>query len=697
MRNESITTSVPAAGADGELDVSTIGRAIAQKKAWVIVPTVACLVGSAAFVTLATPKYTATADVLIENQENYFTRPTAAPGSADAQTLAIDPEAVASQVQIVMSRELGKRAIAELGLKGNPEFDPTAKGPGLLSMLFGGGRKSATQEDSILEAYFEQLNVFAVVKTRVLQIEFTSSDPEFAARAANKVADLYLNIQSDAKRDAARASATSIADLVSDLRSKASTAEGAAEAWRAEHGLTIGANNITMTGQQLSDLSTQVGLAKAAQAESQAKARMLRDMVKQGRLGDVTDVANNELIRKMAGDRSTLRAQIASESRTLLPGHPRIKELNAQLEELDSQIRLAVERTARALENDASVAGARLENLATALAQQKKEVGGSSADEAHARELDRVAKQFRDQLEANMAKYQEATARENSQSTPGDARVVSRAIAPLLPSFPKKIPIVAFGTFAGLVLSTGYLVSSELMSGRAYASASQGPEFAADAGKPAAPIRTPATPDAPIGVDARRQRRRGPGEQPVSNALTGLAARLLAAPAGEFAQRVLVVSEADEASARDVAASLGKLLARDHRAILVEVDDELGGGDSVGLGDILAGTADFEASIQREPGSRLHLLCAGDASFEYDKHCEVVLDALSRTYDFVIVVAPPLSTHDTAVAIAPDVECAVLACAGEPDALAMQELTHAGAGQVVAIDQAARRSGRSAA
>ena len=697
----SSTMDRPAAvpSSDGELDVAGIGRAIARRKMWVVWPTLACLLGSVAFVALVTPKYTASSSLIIENQESFFTRPGGVtPGASDnSQSAPIDPEAVASQVQVATSRDLGLKAIGELGLRGNPEFDPTAKAPGLLSGLFGGGEQGSV-DDRILENFLEQLNVFVVVKSRVLQVEFSSRDPALAARAANKVADLYINSQSDAKRDSARAAAESLASLISNLRTKVSVAESASEEFRATHGLTIGANNITMNGQQLSDLNQSLGLAKAAQAETTAKSKSLREMLKDGRLGDVTDVSNNELIRRLSETRATLRGQIASESRTLMPGHPRIKELNAQLGELDSEIRLAAERAARTLENDAKVAGVRVDNLLTAIAQQKKEVGGASDDEAHARELDRVAKELKDQLESNMTKYQEATAREKSESTPGDARIVSRAIAPLLPSFPKKAPIIAFSTVAGLLLSAGTVVSAELMSGRAY-----GPGVAAPIDEAAeinhSPIRrapTPAPVETPM-MASRRPRRSEGGEQ-VPDAMTGLVARLLAEPEGEYAQRVVVTTEADEVSARAAAAAIGRALARDRRVILVELDDRLGERtDAAGLGDILAGSADFEEAIYREPGARMHVLPAGREAFGYDENCAVIIDALSRTYDFVVLVAPPLGDSEVALSVAPDCECAVLACADEPNDLAMDELTHAGAGAVVAIPRPASKTGRTAA
>ena len=59
-------------------------------------------------------------------------------------------------------------------------------------------------EDRIFETYFDRLTVFNVTKSRVLQIEFVSQDPELAARGANTIASLYINVQSKAKRESAR-------------------------------------------------------------------------------------------------------------------------------------------------------------------------------------------------------------------------------------------------------------------------------------------------------------------------------------------------------------------------------------------------------------------------------------------------------------------------------------------------------------
>src|SRR5260370_32782981 len=109
---------------------------------------------------------------------------------------------------------------------------------------------------------------------------------------------------------------------------------------------------------------------------------------------------------------------MARESRTLLPGHPRMKELAAQLEGLDSEIRIAVDKAARGLENDARLAAAQVTSLNTTLAVQSKVVASGNVDEVELRALELDARSARDQLESYVQKYREAIARDADNAAP---------------------------------------------------------------------------------------------------------------------------------------------------------------------------------------------------------------------------------------------------------------------------------------
>src|SRR5438270_4593801 len=114
---------------------------------------------------------------------------------------------------------------------------------------------------------------------------------------------------------------------------------------------------------------------------------------------------NSEIIRRLNEQRVTLRAQLAEQSSTLLDNHPRIKELKAQIADLDRQIRDEAQRLARSLENDARIAGAKLESLQAELSQLKALAASSSGQDVELRALEREAKAQRDLLESYLAKY----------------------------------------------------------------------------------------------------------------------------------------------------------------------------------------------------------------------------------------------------------------------------------------------------
>ena len=86
-----------------------------------------------------------------------------------------------------------------------------------------------------------------------------------------------------------------------------------------------------MPSQQLGEIAAQIASARAAEAGATAKAAALRDLVRSGRLDDVASVANDDRCAATPSSRVTMKAQIAELGRTLLPGHPRMKELQGQL------------------------------------------------------------------------------------------------------------------------------------------------------------------------------------------------------------------------------------------------------------------------------------------------------------------------------------------------------------------------------
>jgi polysaccharide biosynthesis transport protein len=691
-----------------DLDLRALGAAIRRKRAWIVIPTLAGLIAAGCFVAFVKPRYQAEAQVLLENQENFLTRPERTEGPHELSS-GPDQESVASQVQLVTSRDLGRRAILALHLVGNPEFDPYAHGLGPMTqilVLLGLARDPMRipPEDRVLENYLDRLTVFSPTKTRVLTIDFRASDPDLAAKAANEIAKLYLEMQSEAKRNAAKGAAASLAAEITDLRGKVTRAESDVEQFRASNGLLAGTNNMTIVGQQLAELNSELAKARTNEADAKARATLIRDILRQGKTGDVADIANNDLVRRISEQRVLAKSQLALESRTLLPGHPRIKELVAQMADLDAELRATAEKIARALENDAKVAAARVANLEAAIEQQKQSVTIANTDDVHLRELERIAQGYRAQLESSMTKYQEAIGRENSPATPADARIIARASVPQEPAFPKKVPTLLFGAIAGFILSLGGVVSSELLGARAARQDAEAMRSSREgrveiellpqikersADKASEPVRAHAEEsDAPPNDDEAAQS---------AQAMR----RLWELPPRDEGKGLRIVAAAleDDAAAAARIIEFARELTQQGRAIIVDLDPQstrLAGlfGDrpqtKLGLSDLGKGKASFSEVIHRDHASRLHFVACGTAADCQSADLDLIFDALLQTYDFLVVAAPALEESMLASELAPLADLVALAAPREPDettlAVAVDALYAQGAADVVVLD-----------
>jgi polysaccharide biosynthesis transport protein len=625
--------------AEEAIDLRRLLKGISRRKNGIIIPTVIAFLLSLAVVVFVHPRYTATAKVLLENQENYYTKPDKA--SAE-QAVIIDPEAVQSEAEAIASTMLARKAVAKLDLAHRDEYSqwPSGLVGATLSILgIGRAQSGRTAEDRLVDAFVSHLTVFPVAKTRVLQIEFVSQDPQFAAEAANAVAQLFLASREEAKKDEAKAASEWLAAKIDELRSKVAEADAKVEAFRTHSGL-LSTGSLTAPSQQFSDINAQLANARSAQAAAQAKAEMMRSLARQGRLAEDPDLSRDDSLRRLAEQRIALKAQIAFEARTLLPGHPRMKELNGQLAELDSQIRLAGEQAARALENEARLAGEQVANLTATLAAQAQTVAAGDDADVQLRALELEANSARTQLESYVQKYREAIARDADNAAPADARVIAPATEPRTPTFPKRFETLALGTLAGLLLSTGVAASSALIS-----EGEEAPVVFRRRGKRSQIVSEPTEETAAKAEAAGTA-------QPLSDddfvSLDSLVARMEQRAANGVTQFTLFAGVGD-GLAQSVAVGLARVLGGKTSAVLLDIGPRWpgvaeilhAGGDAsfVGVSDVLAGETSLEAALHRDPSSNLDVMPLGEIRGPLADGLDELLLALAETYENVVIHA----------------------------------------------------------
>ena len=466
---------------------------------------------------------------------------------------------------------------------------------------------------------------------------------------ANSIAEGYLVLQQNARQEQAKSASVWLSGEIDNLRKKVSEAESRVEDFRSKSSLFVGTNNTTLSNQQMGELNTQLNNARALKSDAESKARLIREMLQSGKPIEATEVLNSELIRRLSEQRVTLRGQLAEQSSTLLDNHPRIKELKAQLADLDRQIRDEAGKISRSLDNDARIAEGRVESLGAGLDQLKKQATSTNGQDVQLRALEREAKAQRDLLESYLAKYREANTRENIDAGPADGRIISRASVSNAPAYPKKLPIVLIATLATLMLSAGAIATGELLrmtAPRAIAAFTSAPA-APRAPAPTARVYAASEPvfDRPRPEIARESREDVPAGLPEIEQL----ARHLR-NAGEAARKVTIVGTAPGESITLTALTLARLIAREARVVVVDLSASSPTIAAVsvdpaapGLAELMLGEASFSQIITKDRLSRAHLVSAGRPGFDHamlqSPRLTLAIDALLRVYDHVLLDA----------------------------------------------------------
>jgi polysaccharide biosynthesis transport protein len=613
---------------------SRLAAGIRRRWRWVFWPTLAAALGSSAFVLIASPRYTGVAKVLLDEQAGFFTQPEKSSRLGPAEM--IDPDAGQSRADVVATADLARKAIDKLGLQNNSEFNPSMA-----------AERDGKTDQRVVDKFLSRLTAFRAPRSRVLQIEFVSRDPELAARGANAVAEVLLQSQTEAKANAARTASASLAGEIGNLRAQVADADAKVETFRAQSGLLAGAKGQTVPAQQLSDLNARLANARSAEAAATAKVELLQKLERAGRHDEAPASITDESLRRFSEQRVALRAQIAEAARTLLPLHPRMKELAAQLAGLDGQIRDAAARNVRELQNDARLAASQVASLTATLAEQSKTVEASNADDARLRALEMEAKAARDQLESYLQKYREAAARDVDGAAPANARTIATGEPPRTPAFPRAWQTILLATLATFVSSTGVAAAATLVSDE--------PERRDALAAPALALTASSAPAPSLESSEERSTEPGPRPSEPSGRVEIAALDAPQALADRLAALMqdgrLTTLVAGTGSGRSLAIALetARRLSRESGALLVDLGatqdwfadilarEETDGVDVPGLANLLAGKASYSDIIRRDLTSTLDVIpSGGDVS---DEALADVFAAIASAYDCVVLHA----------------------------------------------------------
>ncbi len=365
--------------------------------------------------------------------------------------------AVIGEMEVIKSREIARKVIETLKLDQYPEFNKSLVPPGFLanmnplnllpeSWLEATGLKSIeirTEEEQrealqtgLINDFLSKLTVTQIKRSQVINIAFQSADPKLAAKIANTIADKYIIGQLQAKFDATKKATDWLNDQLGELRNKVATSEQGVESYRKSHNLIAISKEVGLSQQQLSEINSQLIIARVQRAEAEAKYQQVEDISRSGRNFDsVVDVLNSTLISSLRGQESEVQRKSSEMLVEFGARHPKMIQMRAELDDIESKIRGEVKKIAAGLRNSLDVARARESSLMNSLRQLESKTTGNNQDEVELRALERESTANKALFENFLGRFKETASTQGIEQA--DARVISFAEIPSSATFPK--------------------------------------------------------------------------------------------------------------------------------------------------------------------------------------------------------------------------------------------------------------------
>lgn len=654
---------------EGELDLVNLLQVVRRQK-WVIAAVAGAVASLAAlYCFVATPQYTASAELLIDTQQ--------ARGLEVMPQLTgvMDSSGIDSQVQILQSERIAKAVIKELKLveakkkeieeNGNSVFSSVAGF--LLPFLVSNTPMSDYElERTQIIDFGKRLRVKRVGLSYVINIDYRATNAVQAADVANQLAEAYIVDQLEAKYQATRRASVWLQDRIAELRDQALAADRAVQDFKAKNNI-IDTQRGLISDQQLSELNTQLITARTAVAEAKARYERVNSIIKQGGVTGtsdevVSDVLNNQVISLLRTQYLDAVKREADWSKRYGPDHIAVVNLNNEIKGLQRSLFTELSRIAETYKSDYEIARAREASLSSSLEQLMVQAKLTGQAQVELRELESNAQSYRALYDNFLQRFMQATQQQSFPIT--EARLITDASTPLRASSPRTTLIVAGGLFIGLLAGFGVGMWRERMNRT---------------------FRLPADVERYLGLDClgvlpllpSSVATPVPAGQSAFDSSTGIMRQVTSDPFSRFSETLRSVKVAADVSIHSravkvigiistlpkegkstVSANFAQLIAHSgQRCVLIDGDlrnptltRRLAPGRSVGLLDLVFGKATLEevSIVDRMTGLRfIPAVVPGDIVHTNEilasEQMSAVLDALKRDVDYIVIDFPPLA------------------------------------------------------
>ena len=420
---------------------------ILYKRRYVAVSALLLVVVAGALSTVTKPRiYEATVNLLIERE---------GPNVVSFQQVLSENDAFddyyETQYGLLQSRALVRRTIETLELWDHPAFHqppritirrivtwPLAFVADLLEPpepIEAPDAAETNAQSAIIDQFLAGTDIAPDGFSRLVDVTFSSTDPNLAALVANTLADEYI-LQSVELRSSTTLEASEfLGEQMAEQRAKLEESEQALQAYRERTDSVSLQERENIVVQRLSDLNAAVTRANATRIQKESVYRQVSEAQENpAALDSVPMIVSNPLVQQQKIELGRLQQQRAQLSEKLGPNHPDMVNINLTIQNAEASMRVEVARITVAMQSEFEAAVAEEQTLQATLAQQTREAQELNRARIEYGALERDTEADRQMFETLLQRAQETGVA--GQLEAGNIRVVDYAETPTSPASP---------------------------------------------------------------------------------------------------------------------------------------------------------------------------------------------------------------------------------------------------------------------
>ena len=385
--------------------------------------------------------YTASTTIMLVPHNNNIAEDTSA-----LSALPADPASIQNQIQILTSRDLAANVIARLKLYEDPEF---AK-----AETFTGEYPSA---DAVIDNFLKHVTVEAAVLSTTIVVSVKSLEPAKSARIADAIADAYLADEAQYQNGATDKQTAWLTTRISALAQQVQTDEARVQQYKAQNNINEIGDGTSLLDQQLTAVNAALVQAKSDLAQKQATYNHINTMIKAGQVADVSQVVASPLMIQLRTQEADVLRQEAQMANRYGPRNPKWLDIESQKQNLEDKVVEEATRIGGSVANDVTVSRAQVGSLTASLRNIEHQAMAQNLASVKLKALEADAVSTRTMYEAFVSRLRQT---QGAAQEP-DARIISRAEVPVVPSSPKRTLIAAASIPAGLLIGLLFALLAE--------------------------------------------------------------------------------------------------------------------------------------------------------------------------------------------------------------------------------------------